>query len=59
MIPSEEHVQIYINGGHTDYTMRGILDILPINTYVNYNSMAKILSLKEVEDSSCVIMDNK
>ena len=59
VIPSEEHLRVDSNWGHMDYTMRGILDILPINTYVNYNSMANILSLKEVADSFRVTMDTK
>ena len=46
VIPPEEHIRVYINGGHMDYTMRGILDILPMDIYVNDNSMANILSLK-------------
>ena len=32
-----------------DYTMTGTLDILPMVIYVNDNSMANILSLKEVD----------
>ena len=46
MIPSEEHLHVYSNEGHMDYTMRGTLDILPMDIYVNDNSMANILSLK-------------
>ena len=46
--PSEEHLHVYSNVGQMDYTMRGTLDILPMGIYVNYNSMANILSLKEV-----------
>ena len=45
VIPSEEHPSVYINGGHMDYTMRGILDILPMDIYVNDKSMANIVSL--------------
>ena len=59
MSPSEEHLHVYSNGGHRDYTIRGTLDILPIGIYVNYNPMANILSLKEVADSFRVIMDTK
>ena len=40
-----------------DYTMRGTLDILPMDIYANGNSMANIISLKEVEDSLLVAMD--
>ena len=59
MIPSEEHLHIYSNGGHIDYTMRGILDILPMDIYLNDNSVANILSLKEVADYFHVTMDTK
>ena len=41
------------------YTMRGTLDILPMGIYVNDNSMANILYLKEVGDSLRVNMDIK
>ena len=40
-------------------TMRGTLDILPMGIYVNENSMANILSLKEVENYFRVTMDTK
>ena len=42
-----------------EYTMRGILDILLMEIYVNDNSMAKILSLKEVADYFRVAMYTK
>ena len=42
-----------------DYTMKEILNVLPMNIYVNYNSMANILSIKEVADSFRVTMDTK
>ena len=59
VIPSEEHLRIYSNGGHMDYTTRGTLDILPMGIYVNDNSMANILSLKEVVDSFRVTINTK
>ena len=59
VIPSEEHLRIYSNGGHMDYTMRGTLDILPMDIYANDNSMANIISLKEVEDYFLMAMDTK
>ena len=40
-------------------TMRGILDILPMEIYANDNSMAKIPSLKGMADSFRVTMDTK
>ena len=40
-------------------TMRGTLDILPMGIYVNENSMANILSLKEVSHYFRVTMDTK
>ena len=46
VIPLEEHLCVYSNGCHTYYTMRGILDILPMDIYVNDNSMATIFYLK-------------
>ena len=39
--------------------MMGILDILPMDIYVNDNSMANILFIKEVSSYFCVTMDNK
>ena len=42
-----------------DYTMRGILDILPMDIYENDNSMANIISLKEVAYYFRVTMDAK
>ena len=39
------------------YTMRGTLDILPMGIYLNDNSMANILYLKEVGDSLRVNME--
>ena len=59
MSPSKEHLHVYINGGHMDFTLRGTLDILPMGIYVNDNFMAKIISLKEVTDYFQVIMDTK
>ena len=59
VIPSEEDFYVYNNGGHMDYTMSGTLNILPMDIYLNDNSMEKILSLKEVEDSFRVNMDTK
>ena len=41
------------------YTMGGILDILPMDISLNNNSMATILSLKEMEDPLRVTMDTK
>ena len=41
------------------YTIRGTLDILAMDIYINDNSVVKIISLKEVEDSSRMKMDNK
>ena len=46
VISSEEHLCVYSNGGHIEYTMMGILDILPMDIYVNDSSMANILYLK-------------
>ena len=48
-----------MQGGHIEYTMMGILDILPMDIYVNDNSMANIFFLKEVSSYFCVNMDNK
>ena len=42
-----------------DYTMRGILDILPMYIYVNDKSVANIIYLKEVADYLRVTMDAK
>ena len=42
-----------------EYTMRGTLDILPMDIYVNDNSMANILSLKEVAHYFRMTMDTK
>ena len=56
---SEEHLRVYSNGGHMDYTMRGTMEILPMGIYVNDNSMENTLSLKEVADSFRVTMDTK
>ena len=41
------------------YTMKGNLNIFPISIYVNNNSMANILSHKEVENSFRVTMNKK
>ena len=59
MSPSEEHLQVYCNGGHMEYTMRGTMDMLPMGVYVNDNSMENILSIKEVVDSFHVTMYTK
>ena len=59
MIPLVKYVQVYSNVVHMDYTMRGTLDILPMGIYINDNSMADILYLKEVEDSFRVTMETK
>ena len=50
---------VYSNVVHMDYIMRGTLYILPMGVYVNDNSMANILSLKELADFFCVTMDTK
>ena len=42
-----------------DYTMRGTLDILPMDMFLKFNSMANILYLKEVADSFRVTMYTK
>ena len=42
-----------------DYTMGGTLDISPLGIYVNDNSMANILSLKEGADYFRGTMDTK
>ena len=55
----EEHLHIYSNGGHMDYTIRGILDILHVDMYVNNNFMANIPFIKELADSFRVNMDTK
>ena len=39
VIPLEEHLSVYINEGHMDYTMIGTLGSLPTGIYVNYDSM--------------------
>ena len=59
VIPSEEHLRIYSNGYHMECTMRGTLDILHMDIYVNDNYMSKILYLKEVANYFRVTMDNK
>ena len=59
VIPLEENLRVYSNGGHMEYTMRGILDILPMGIYINGKSMANILSVKEVADYFRVTTDNK
>ena len=59
VIPLEEHLCINSNGGNMDYTMRGTLDILPMDIYANDNSTANIISLKELEDYFLVAMDTK
>ena len=33
MISLEEHLHVYSNGGHMDYTMRVIMDNLPMDIY--------------------------
>ena len=43
-----EHIRVYSNGGHMDYTIKVTLNILPMSSYVNNNSMENILSPKEV-----------
>ena len=57
MIPPEEHVQVYINGGHMEYTMKSTLKNFAIHIYVNNNSMKNILYLKEVVNYFRVTMD--
>ena len=59
VIPSEEHLHIYSNGGHMDYIMRDTLDILHMGIYVNNNSMANILSIKEVANYFRMTIDTK
>ena len=59
VIPSEEHLRVYSNGGPTDYTMRGTLDILHMSIYVNDKSTVNILSIKEMAYSFRVTMDTK
>ena len=55
----EVHHHVYSNVSHMDYTMRGILDILPMEIYINDNSMENILSFKEVAYSFRVTMYTK
>ena len=50
---------MFSNSSHMDYTTRGILDTLPMEIYVNDNSVAKIISLKEVADSFRMNIDTK
>ena len=57
VIPPEKHHRSYINGVHTEYTMKGTLNIYPMIIYANDNSMANTLSLKEVESYFCMTMD--
>ena len=59
VIPPKEHLRFYSNRGHMECTMRGTLDILSMGIYVNDNSMANILSLKEVAYSFRMTMDIK
>ena len=59
VIPLEEHLCIYSNEGHMDYTIRGTLEILPMYIYVNDNFAANILSLKELANSFRITMDTK
>ena len=42
-----------------DYTVRGTLNILRMGIYVNDNSMANMLSLKEVTDYILMNMNTK
>ena len=46
--PPEEHLRVYSNEGHMDYTMRSTMDILPMGIYVNENSMENTLSQPSV-----------
>ena len=57
--PPAEHLRVYSNGVHIDYTMKVTLNILSISIYFNNNSMSDIISLKEVENSFRVTMDTK
>ena len=42
-----------------DFIMRDSLDIIPMSIYVNDNSMANIISLREVADYFRVAMDTE
>ena len=44
--PPAEHLQVYINVGHMDYTLTGTLNNLPMSIYVKNNSMTVILYFK-------------
>ena len=59
LILSEKHLRVYSNGGPTDYTTRGTLEILHMGIYVNNNSMANILSIKEVANYFRMTIDTK
>ena len=55
----DDSLRVYTNGGHQDYCMTGILQILPLEVYVNPSSMANIVSLKDVYKRYRVTMDTK
>lgn len=50
-------MRVYTNGGHQDYDKVGDVKLFPFEAYYNPNSMANILSLKEVANKFRITMD--
>ena len=48
---------MFTNGGSIDYSQEGELALLPFTVYYNPDSIANILSLKDVGDCYKVTMD--
>ena len=56
-VPRNE-ICVYTNGGTIDYTQEGDLSMFPFTVYYNPDSIANILSLKDVANSFRVTMDS-
>lgn len=54
---SDEVMHVFTNGRSQDYANIGILKLFPFNVIYNPQSLAKILSLAQVLEMSCLTMD--
>jgi len=51
-------MRVYTNGGHKDYNQIVTLNLLPFTVYVNRDSTANNLSLKDMAEKFKVTMDS-
>ena len=56
---AEDSIRVHTNGGHMDFDKKGILKFFDMPVFVNTNSLANILSLKDVTKRFRVTMESE